>query len=128
MKTYRTNNLEVNFVTKEVADSAGKLAMDKLWMLPVDAVVETWYGADGETLARRWASGWLETRGWRAGSGTSTITLPFPYRSVQEQMIILTCSVGGYSYYSNQTPTSFSINTSGSPTGVVWYIIGMGDA
>ena len=125
MKSYRTNNLEVNFVTKAVADSAAKLELDKLWMLPVDAVVETWISDNGETIARRYASGWQELRGWRNGSGSSTITYPFPFANLH--YVVTTCNMGsGYAYMTGNTVTGVTIATSGTSNGVIWSARGMG--
>ncbi|MDR2030207.1 MAG: hypothetical protein LBP65_01935 [Puniceicoccales bacterium] len=125
MKTYRTNNLEVNFITKDVADAASKLAMDKIWMLPVDAVVQTTY--IGDVTIRRYASGWIEMRGWRDGSGTSTVTFPIPFPDLSYAMNLTNCG-SGYAYYTTNTTNSTTIGTSGTSYGVIWSVAGMGDS
>ncbi|MDR3117603.1 MAG: hypothetical protein LBT98_03465 [Puniceicoccales bacterium] len=127
MREERANQLEVNFVSRAWVNAANSLDHRKLWLMEADAVVETWQSSDGETMARRYASGWQEIRGWRAGSGDSLITFPFPFKSVREFWIGLTVSGTGYAYYTDQTESSIHIVApSTSSNGVVWYAIGMG--
>jgi hypothetical protein len=125
MKIEQANNLEVNFLTKAMVDDLDKLDRKKLWMMEADAVVETWISSDGETIARRYASGWQELRGWRNGSGSSTITYPFPFANLQ--YVVALCNMGaGYAYMTSNTVTAVTISTSGTSTGVVWSARGMG--
>jgi hypothetical protein len=125
MKIEKANNLEVNFISRAMVDDLDKLDRKKLWMMEADAVVETWISSDGETIARRYASGWQELRGYRSGSGSSTITYPFPFANSHYGVTL--CNMGaGYAYMTSTTTTTVTIATSGTSTGVIWSARGMG--
>jgi hypothetical protein len=123
MRIEKANNLEVNFVSRDYVGAKPNLPLDKLWLMEADAVVDTWRSSDGETIVRTYASGWQEIRGWRNGAGQSTVTYPFPFADLHV-FISFCCGGGGYAYYSNNTTTGFTLNTSGTPNGVIWWSAG----
>jgi hypothetical protein len=125
MKMEQGNNLEVNFISKDRADSLDALDRNKLWLMEADAVIETWVSTDNETVVRKYANGWQEIRGWRNGGGSSTITYPFPF--VDTHYTLMLCNLGaGYAYFSGNTVTGATIATGGTSNGVIWHAMGQG--
>jgi hypothetical protein len=132
MKIEKANNLEVNFLSKARVDDLDKLDRKKLWLMEADAVVETWFSSDNETVVRRYASGWLEIRGCltSSGSGTKTATFPFPFSNTKYAVVFTPMSTSStivdITLISAAT-TEFTSYVSGSgSTGFIWFACGMG--
>jgi hypothetical protein len=138
MKIVRTNNLEVNFVSKERVDAESYLDDSKLWLMQADVAIETWIGDSG-LFYRRYSSGWIEQGGnnlsFASGSAASmTITLVVQMTNVNYNALLTITGSPSYGTslhitektVSTMTISKSSYSSSSAACTGTWYVCGKG--
>jgi hypothetical protein len=81
MKQLRTQNLGINFLSRDDLAAMDSPDPTKLWFVPVEyGVVEAWISSDGLSWYRRFSSG-LVLQGGTVPTTPKLVTLPTPFRN-----------------------------------------------
>jgi hypothetical protein len=136
MKQIRTQNLGINFLSRDSLQALGKSDPSKLWLVPCGFATEFWVSDDGHTWYLKFSNGTAMQGGaGEYGTSNKTVTLPLPFIDANYSLAIAQTGLGTigsadttYAQAGVKTATSFFIraryNTSSYTYSCDWMACG----
>jgi hypothetical protein len=136
MKQLHTQNLGINFLSRNDLAGVGSLDPTKLWFVPAECVVEAWLSSDGLSWYRRFSSG-IVLQGGTVPTTNALVTLPTPFANgnytitlAHTQMATPDGGEWAYCQCGVKTPTSFwlraRLNSTNYSERCDWVAFGIG--
>jgi hypothetical protein len=115
MKQLRTQNLGINFLSKESLEALGQSDPSKLWFVPCGFATKSWTSDDGRTWYLKFSNGTAMQGGTLSASNVA-VTFPLPFADASYSLTI------GYTALDSSSAANVSYAQAGMKTATSFFV------